>query len=82
MEDAPAGVWCMIVSSRDYTHLRVMEDGGGGCSSRGVVHDRLQQGFVQLRLVKPAQHEQDVRADALGKILSRVKSRVASFEPL
>jgi hypothetical protein len=63
-------VWCMIVSSRGYTHLRVVEDGGGGCSSRGVVHDCLQQGLVQLRLVKTAQHEQDVGADALGKMFS------------
>jgi hypothetical protein len=74
----------MIVSSRGYTHLRVVEYGGGGCSSRGVMHDRLQQGLVQLSLVETAQHEQDVGADALGKIFSlkKVGWRVVPLEAL
>ena len=45
--------------------LSVVEDGGGGGAGWGVVHDCLQQWFVQLRLVKAAEDEQDVGADAL-----------------
>ena len=44
--------------------LGIVEDGGGGGSRGGVMHDRLQQGLVQLGLVEAAEDKEDVGADA------------------
>jgi len=42
-----------------------VKDGVGGGACWGVMHNGLQQGFVQLGLVEATKDEQDVGADAL-----------------